>query len=138
MTENEENLSAKREIKKAQSRERVRRFQERNYDKLRTTFFCEYCQEQHTRSIYEYKNNVARYGRFICLRENGSIIGKLPKPKVETIVDGNKVCSVCKESKPVASDFNKDRSRQDGYSSKCCACNRIECTACYNRKKMFS
>lgn len=43
------------------------------------TFFCEFCKEYHTRSKWSYDGNIKKNGRFICIKENGSIIGKKPK-----------------------------------------------------------
>lgn len=43
------------------------------------TFKCEFCNEYHTRQKDAYADNINKNGRFICINENGSIIGKLPK-----------------------------------------------------------
>jgi hypothetical protein len=43
--------------------------------------YCDFCKSYHSPLRKSYNENIAKNGRFICIRENGSIIGKRPKKK---------------------------------------------------------
>ena len=46
----------------------------------------------------------------------------------------NKICSKCGESKPI-SKFNRDRSRKDGFASRCKACKKEDARDYYERNR---
>jgi hypothetical protein len=89
------------------------------------TFYCEYCKEEHTQLRLTYEKNVAKNGRFICIKENGHIVGSQPKKKKEDplAVKGLKQCKgPCGEIKPIG-EFSKGKNvckpcRNDIYKQK--------------------
>lgn len=46
--------------------------------------FCEFCNDYHTRLKVTYERNMNNNGRFICIKENGSIVGKKPRKKKDS------------------------------------------------------
>jgi len=64
-------------------RKRAKRYYDTKVAPDTVAIFCEFCQDYHVRSRKLYEKNVGKNGRFICIKENGSIVGKKKrKPKV--------------------------------------------------------
>ena len=98
---------------------------------------CKFCNETHKVLRKSYDDNIARNGRYICGKEGGHIAGKKPKKKKVNpyAADGKKLCTgPCGEVKPF-SEFGVDKSRSDGYSSRCKECRKNASREAYNRKK---
>lgn len=99
----------------------------------RIVVFCEYCQKDHDIMKITYEKNLKDNGRYICLVENGSIVGSLPKNHLikenPYAAEGKKQClGRCRlEShqgiKPFEC-FGLDKSRRDGYTDKCRECRK--------------
>ncbi|RDJ35592.1 MAG: hypothetical protein DWQ19_12305 [Crenarchaeota archaeon] len=89
------------------------------------TVFCDFCKEEHTIMKLSYNQNVAKNGRYICIKENGSLVGKKPKLHLRKENPyaklGQKQCTGCGEVLDY-SCFGKDKSRRDGYASRCKEC----------------
>ncbi len=60
----------------------------RHYDSKvaedKVVVFCSFCNEYHVRLRVAYDRVVKKRGRFICIKENGSLIGSRPKKKKES------------------------------------------------------
>ena len=111
--------------RKKKNVEKVMRHYEKHIKNDKITVFCEFCQKEHTIMTLSYKQNIARNGRFVCIKENGSIVGKQPKIHLRKINEyakiGSKECTKCKQILPFE-NFGKDKSRRDGYASRCKNC----------------
>jgi len=85
--------------------------------------FCDFCNEEHEILKISYERNIKKNGRFICIVENGHIIGKKPgKKKINPYaVEGKKQCNKCKNIKAFE-DFSPDKTKSDGYSTRCKSC----------------
>lgn len=88
-----------------------------------TTLRCNYCSLEHTVLERTFNRNIQRNGRYICKKEGGHIAGSQSKKKKETMSDA-KECVKCKQIKDFTK-FGKDKSRSDGYSSRCRECRKI-------------
>lgn len=118
--------------RKAESiKRKTKRYYERNIKSKKVTVNCEFCNKSHEVLETTYTSNMKKNGRFICIYENGHIIGKREK---STVVPTELQCYLCKQTKPVE-QFSKDSSRKHGYSSKCKECNRLNCLKRYRDKK---
>lgn len=125
-------------IRKKKHCEKNKLYRERHDEELHTTFWCEFCGEEHRRLIRDYDKNVAKNGRYICIKENGQIIGKRPKKKKENpyAAEGKKQCIEPSCLKILEFKFfNPDSSRSDGYSNICSECNRKKCNERYQKRK---
>ena len=71
------------EMRKQNGLNRAKRHYRKKIATEKITFFCEFCQTEHSPLKITYEKNVKKNGRFICIKENGHITGSLPKPKVE-------------------------------------------------------
>jgi hypothetical protein len=104
---------------------KAKKHYENNAKNDRITVFCKHCKKEHTLARKQYNNNVKKNGRFICIVENGHLIGGRTKDyliKDNPYADqGMKQCANCKEIKPF-SEFGNDKSRRDGYASRCKVC----------------
>lgn len=97
--------------------------------------WCDFCKENHNIMKLSYDLNVAKNNRYICIRENGQIVGKQSKKLKENpyILEGKKECHKCKQIK-LYSEFNTDKSRSDKLCNICRECNRKRCLAHYEKK----
>lgn len=50
----------------------------------KVVIFCDFCNDYHTRLRKTYEKNVQKNGRYVCIRENGSVVGKKPRKKRES------------------------------------------------------
>lgn len=57
--------------------------------------YCPYCEESHTLREEQYLDNIEKNGRFICIKENGHIVGSRPKDHLKNplAAEGKKKCS---------------------------------------------
>jgi len=113
------------EFLKQLNREKAKRHYDKKISKNKTTFFCGFCKEEHTILQITYDRNVAKNGRFICIKENGHIVGSNPKPHLKKdnpyADEGKKQCTKCQRIIPFEC-FGKDKSRSDDYASRCKKC----------------
>lgn len=122
--ENHKNINEKTYLA-IKNNERVKKYYHENkkYDKI--DVYCNFCKNHHNIAKKQYERNVLKNGRFICIVENGSIVGKKPKKHLikENIyaIEGKKECIKCGSIK-VFNEFSPDNSRRDGYSSVCKVC----------------
>lgn len=104
----------------------------------KVSVFCEYCQVAHEALRLTHDKNIARNGRYICEREGGHIAGSRPKPHLRKenphAADGKKECLGCKQVLSL-SEYGADKSRADGYASKCKECRRVAANEKYAGKK---
>lgn len=125
-------------IRKKNDCRRVKRYKQRHYNDLHITFWCEYCQEEHTHHKWHHEQNVAKNGRYICIKENGHIIGSLPKLYLRKenpyAVEDKKQCNLCAEILPIE-QFDSDISRKDGHSNYCKKCTSQKNKERYERRK---
>ncbi len=75
----------------------------------------------------QYDKNIKKNGRFICIKENGFLIGQKNKEKYKINpyeTEGKKQCTgECGQILPF-SYFTLDKSRRDGYCSRCKKCRK--------------
>ena len=115
-----------------------RRKAKRHYDKTisidTVTFFCDYCQTDHSQLQITYDNNVKKNGRHICHSEN-SHISRPSKTKKDNpyAQEGRKQCVKCERILDFDC-FGADKSRRDGYASRCKECRNKEASASYVKK----
>jgi len=104
----------------------------------KVSVFCEYCQTTHEALRLTHDKNIARNGRYICEREGGHIAGSRPKPHLKKAhphaASGCKECLGCKQVLSF-DNFGTDKSRADGYASKCKECRRVAANEKYAGKK---
>ena len=104
----------------------------------KVSVFCEYCQVTHEALRLTHDKNIARNGRYICEREGGHIAGSRPKPHLRKenphASEGKKECLGCKQILSF-SEYGADKSRSDGYASKCKECRRAIANDKYAKKK---
>lgn len=119
------------DYRKEKNKERSKRFYNKNIAIDKVLIFCDFCKTYHSRLRKLYENNIKKNGRFICIYENGFLVGKKPKIKKENpYANINcKECIFCHRILPFEC-FSPDNSRRDGYSSKC-----KECRAEFYRNK---
>ena len=123
--------------------ETIRRKSKKFYDTHIATdkvqVFCEYCQTTHEALRLTHDKNIARNGRYICEREGGHIAGSKPKPHLRKenphAAEGKKECLGCRQVLPF-SEYGADKSRSDGYASKCKECRRVAANEKYAEKKI--
>lgn len=125
--------------RRAANRERTLKHYNKVIKNNKVTVYCAYCKCEHSPLRLTYDRNVARNGRYICEAEGGSIAGKKPKVHLRKenpyAAQGMKECvGPCGQVKPF-SEFGADKSRSDGYSSRCKTCRSEEAARKYNEKK---
>jgi len=112
----------------------------KHYDNViavdKVTVYCKYCKKIHTPLRLTHDKNIERNGRYICEAEGGFIAGSKPKNKKINpyAADGKKQCTKCNKVK-VFREFGFDKSRSDGYSSRCLKCRAEIATAKYQQRK---
>lgn len=93
-------------------------------DKVLT--FCSFCNTYHLQLKITYEKNIRKNGKFICIHENGYLVGKKPKlhlRKENPYVDqGMKQCTGPCKRILLFECFGTDKSRRDGYASRCKEC----------------
>jgi predicted GNAT family N-acyltransferase len=100
--------------------------------------YCEYCKEVHTPLRLTHDRNLERNSRYICEREGGHIAGSRPKDHLKKenpyASDSKKQCNECKQIK-LFEDFSPDKSKRDGYSTRCKICRAAKYKQAYKNKK---
>lgn len=125
------------EARKQRNREKAKRHYDNKISKNKITFFCEFCKEEHTTLQVTYDRNITKNGQFICIKENGHIVGSKPKPHLQRdnpyADEGKKQCTKCQRIIPFEC-FGKDKSRSDGLASRCKECRAIIAKDKYENK----
>lgn len=124
-----------REYRMELNRKKAKKHYKRSIATDTVEVYCEYCKETHTALRLTHDKNIARNGRYICEKEGGFIAGSKPKKKKVNpyAAEGKKQCTRCGDVK-LFEEFNKDKSRNDGYANICQACNKTACTLRYKAK----
>lgn len=122
------------EFRKEKDREKGNRHYKNKISKEKTTFYCEYCKEEHTVLSITHRKNIKKNDRFICHNENAH----KPKPKKKKVnpyaVEGKKQCAECDKIR-IFLEFGLDKSRSDGYATRCKECRRKIANEKYQRTK---
>jgi hypothetical protein len=125
--------------KRAKNRAKAKR----HYDaKLsdRMTVNCLYCKASHEIRRKRYEENVAKNGRYICIVENGALIGKRPKKFLKNpLADkGLKKCTgECGRVLPLE-DFAFNNKKTQARRGKCKTCYRFLANKRYAERKADS
>lgn len=113
---------------------KVKKYYDEKVSNNKVKVYCEYCKDTHEILALCYNQNLKRNGRYICHTENAH----KPKPpkRIENphSINGEKKCVLCKEVKPFT-EFGKDKSRIDGYASRCRGCRNNEAKNKYKLNK---
>lgn len=120
--------------RKQRNREKARKHYEGTIRGEKVTIRCRYCNEDHTILAVSYNSNLQRNGRYICHKENAD----KPKPKKKRVDPyaalGMKVCAKCERILPFEM-FGADKSRADGYSSRCKECRNQDAMSRYRSRR---
>ena len=112
-------------IRKAKANEKSKQYYKKHIKDDTVTLFCEFCQKEHVVLRKTYDKAIERNGRYICEKEGGHIGGSSPKPTLRKVnpyaAEGKKQCNKCKEIK-LFEDFSPDKSKRDGFSTRCKTC----------------
>lgn len=76
-----ENPDKFEEIKKEKNREKAKRYYDNKIATQKIKVYCSFCEKEHEILQNSYNKNIERNGRFICIKENGHIIGSKSKLK---------------------------------------------------------
>lgn len=105
--------------------EKRKQTMKRHYDKKiaqdKVIVYCTFCNKYHTQLRITYNKNIKNNnGRYICIKENGHLVGSKPKPKKENpyAAEGKKQCNYCKRILPFDC-FSPDKTKSDGYVTIC-------------------
>ena len=105
-----------------------RKIRKRHYKKVqadKVQVECKFCNETHEVLRLAYDRNVKKNSRFICIRENGHLVGKKPKNHLRKTNphadEGKKQCSTCSEVKSIEA-FHVNRASWDGRNPRCKKC----------------
>ena len=101
---------------------------------------CDYCREVHDLRRAQYEKNLNDHnGRFICIVENGHLIGSRPKDHLKKVnpyaAEGKKQCNRCGDVKQL-NEFGDDKGKFDGKSTRCKKCRAAAATEKYQAKKL--
>lgn len=120
--------------------ERSRQKAKKHYDaKITTdkvTVYCEFCKENHTQLQLTYDKNVTKNGRFICIKENGHIVGKRDKTHLKNPLEaeGKKKCSgKCGLVLTIEGNFSPNGSGK--WCSQCKKCRSKKAQESYGKAK---
>lgn len=122
------------EIRWQKYRERTKRYYDKNIANDNIQVWCDFCQEDHIILAISHRKNVKKNGRYICIKENGVMIGSLPNKHKNPFLNpyapvGKKKCTFCEEIK-LLEEFGTDKGRADGRANRC-----KECRAKINKEK---
>ena len=123
-------------IRKERRREDAKRHYQKKISSDRVEVFCDYCDDYHYPLRLTYDRNIERNGDYICERYGGHLSGtKGNKKKDNPYADeGKKQCAKCEKILSL-NDFGKDKSRRDGYASRCKKCRAKVATEKYRLRK---
>lgn len=110
-----------------------------NISQNKITVFCEFCKEDHIQLQLTYNKNVNKNGRFICIKENGHIIGKRDKTHLKNPLEaeGKKKCNgPCGKTLSLDqfSPNGKDKEGKVKHSSQCKKCRAEKHKEKYNNE----
>ena len=120
------------------NREKAKRYYHKHIATDTVEVYCEFCKENHTALRLTYDKNIKRNGRYICEKEGGHIAGSKPKLKLRKenpyAVEGKKRCNKCGNIKHL-DEFSPDKTKRDGYSTRCKTCRAKIYKEKYNDKR---
>lgn len=98
--------------------------------------WCDFCKENHTIQRQQFEANIARNGKYICLKQQGHIVGSKPKKKKINpyAAEGKKQCNECLQIK-LFEEFGKEKNKPDGYATRCKTCRAAKNIQKYHEKK---
>lgn len=111
------------QLRKERATERGREFYRSKQSGDKVTVACEFCRCNHTVVRVAHSRNVTKNGRFICIHENGHLIGKREKvhQKNPLAAEGRKKCSgKCGRVLTIEGNFSPNG--QDKWYSQCKQC----------------
>ena len=123
------------EMRRAKGRIRANRYYKNNLsDKIEV--FCDNCKIIHEVREVTYKQHMEKYGKYMCASLYGQIGGKNPKKKKENphAAEGKKQCNACKDVLEFIK-FGVDKTKFDGYSTRCSKCRAEASAKKYNENK---
>ena len=127
------------EHQRANAIKRVQKFYRNNIANDKVEIYCKYCAKTHTPLRLTYDKNIARNGHYICETEGGHIAGSRPKPHLikenPYAYRGMKECVKCSEILPFKS-FGTDKTRRDGYATRCKECRNKIAKIKYTQKNI--
>ncbi len=125
-------------IRKARALERQKKYYKKNIQNNKIDVFCKYCNKHHTVLRLVYERDIKNKEDYICHLENAKRVGRLPKDHLKKdnpyASDGKKQCNECKGVK-LFEEFSPDKSKRDGYSTRCKICRAAKYKAKYQEKK---
>jgi hypothetical protein len=108
------------------------------HEKLKSQIqvYCSYCGEDHTLREEQYLDNIEKNGRYICIKENGAIVGSRSKVDRNPYhAEGKKKCSgECKLVLPLE-DFSVSNKATGQRCSQCKKCRAARATKKYREKE---
>ena len=100
--------------------------------------YCDYCKKVHNPLRLTYEKNIAKNGRYICESYGGFLAGSRPKDHLKKdnpyASEGKKQCNECKGVKEFG-EFSPDKTKRDGYSTRCKLCRAAKYKAKYQEKR---
>lgn len=111
------------EERRKRNTEKVKTYYQKKIKTDKVNIYCDFCQKTHEVLRKSYEKNVDYNKRYICEREGGYIAGRKPgKKKINPYAaEGKKQCNRCKDVK-LFGDFSPDKTKTDGYSTRCKTC----------------
>lgn len=127
-------------IRKQKGRERALKHYYAKISNQTVTNYCNFCKKTHTQLKITFIKNLKKHaGKYICIYENGFMQGSRPKDHLKKdnpyACEGKKQCNECKGVK-LFEEFSPDKSKRDGYSSRCKICRAAKYKAKYQEKKV--
>jgi len=121
-------------IRKNGNRKKSKKYYHKKHANEKTQFHCKYCNAEHEVLALTYDRNTKKNGRFICHQENA----EKPKPSKNKKVnpfaaEGKKQCNRCEEVK-LFETFGEDKSKSDGFATRCKKCRAEVATERYQRR----
>lgn len=121
-------------LSKEKHNKRQKKYYKNKVQSDKITIWCGFCNENHQIMNLSYNLNIEKNGRYICIKENGYLVGKKPKRKIDPLfINGKKQCNKCKKIKLIF-EFNLDKSRTSGLCNICRECNQKRCLEHYKKK----
>jgi len=120
----------------ANNRKKSKKYYHKHIAQDKVEVFCKFCNETHTPLRLTYEKNIERNGEYICEKHGGHLAGKKPgKKKVNPYAaEGKKQCNRCKDIK-LFEEFGEDKSKSDGFATRCKKCRAEVATERYQKKK---
>ena len=124
------------DFRMGKNRERAKKHYDSVISQDKVEVYCDYCKETHSVLRVNYDKNIKKHGEYWCERKGGHEAGKKPKKKKANpyAAEGKKQCNACKEVKLFV-EYTPDKTKSDGYSTRCKACRAKINKEKYNEKK---